>query len=59
MIRAFAQTNLENFIQSAFQVADLSITLNPYQGLKRLKHSQIIRECDRVYLSQSAIAVGV
>ncbi len=34
MIGTSAQTNLENFIQSAFQVAALSITLNPYQGLK-------------------------
>ena len=34
MIREFAQLNHENQIHQALQVAALSITTNPYQGLK-------------------------
>jgi len=31
-----AQPNLENYIPSGFQMTAFGITLNPYQGLKRI-----------------------
>ncbi len=38
MITEFAQLNHENQIHQTLQVAALSITTNPYQGLKQLEN---------------------
>ena len=42
MIRTFMQLHIENSIQQAFQGCALSITTNPYQGLKFLGVDSIV-----------------
>ena len=49
MITELAQLNHENQIHQTLQVAALSITTNPYQGLKLLRLIEEIRSLNHYF----------